>query len=412
MSQFSINLYLIDENGDYILTDQGDKIIISTVSIDVDNESRRLGVDRWRRQATIQSFDVKKLDQDNWYLTVNKHHLVGQYPTQSMSISVLYGMYTSMNGNENGFSVWLEDQINKGSSTIDPDTNILTLVNNGPEAPSDSRLTVTLSNYALGNNVATFIQLEQSTDNASWNIVGTTVTVTGDAVVNFNQIRYDSINENSYYRAVLIGVDNQLNQSTLGISNNLVKDDSLDTMGLSVTISSSSTETLPVVPSGYAFANSEVTGLAPGKSASLAYDWARELPTLTRISAETQTDTTTTLAMTVDLSSDSESIEALDVGDTAYALTQVSGLESGSLSYEWNRQIPTLAGIFVETQTETTTLAMTVDLSSDSESIEKLNVGDTAYAVTEVSGLGSGSLSYDWSRRIPRLTSITSEINL
>lgn len=344
MSQFSINIYLIDENGDYILTDQGDKIIISTVSIDVDNESRRLGVDRWRRQATIQSFDVKKLDQDNWYLTVNKHHLVGQYPTQSMSISVLYGMYTSMNGNENGFAVWLEDQINKGSSTIDPDKNNLTLSDLGDG--NDPRLAGIVTNFDSTGYTRIDMMLEYSTDNSVWSVTASPQQVTGDGTTNWTASDFATVPENAYYRVVLRGLKPDSSDEIVRISNTLVKNDSLDTMGLSVTISSSSTETLPVVPSGYAFANSEVTGLAPGTSASLGYDWAREIPTLTGITAETEGPTT--LAMTVDLSSDSESIEGLDVGDTAYAVTEVSGLGSGSLSYEWAREIPSLTSIDAE----------------------------------------------------------------
>ena len=405
MSQFSINLYLIDENGDYVLTDQGDKIIISTVSIDVDNESRRLGVDRWRRQATIQSFDVKKLDPDNWYLTVNKHYLVGQYPTQSMSISVLYGMYTSMNGNEDGFAVWLEDQINKGSSTIDPDKNNLTLSDLGDG--NDPRLAGIVTNFDSTGYTRIDMMLEYSTDNSVWSVTASPQQVTGDGTTNWTASDFATVPENAYYRVVLRGLKPDSSDEIVRISNTLVKNDSLDTMGLSVTISSSSTETLPVVPSGYAFANSEVTGLAPGTSVSLGYDWAREIPTLIGITAETEGPTT--LAMTVDLSSDSESIEDLNVGDAAYAVTEVSGLGSGSLSYDWAREIPTLTGITVETEGPTA-LAMTVDLSSDPDTIEALDVGDAAYAVTEVSGLGSGSLSYEWVREIPSLSSISSEI--
>ena len=122
-SSFIINYYLIDENNEYILDENGDKIIISTQSVDIDHDYQAIGgqASSRRRYRTVQSFDVKSTeDQTDWHLIINQQTFVGRYPTQAAAISVLYGIMYQHSGNENSFAFVLEDMINRGGSTIDP----------------------------------------------------------------------------------------------------------------------------------------------------------------------------------------------------------------------------------------------------------------------------------------------------
>lgn len=122
-SSFIINYYLIDENNEYILDENGDKIIISTQSVEIDENYQAVGgqASTRRRFRTVQSFDVKSSeDQTDWHLIINQQTFVGRYPSQSAAISVLYGIMYQHSGHEDSFAFALEDMVNRGGSTIDP----------------------------------------------------------------------------------------------------------------------------------------------------------------------------------------------------------------------------------------------------------------------------------------------------
>ena len=76
MSTFTINSYLVDENGEYVVDENGDRIILSTQSIQVDY-STAAGSNN-RRSKPVLSFQVKKNEDDTWYVIVNRNHFVGR----------------------------------------------------------------------------------------------------------------------------------------------------------------------------------------------------------------------------------------------------------------------------------------------------------------------------------------------
>ena len=85
--------YLVDEFGDFVLDELGNKIIIEVNRIGTTEATRRVA--RKPRAGYVRSFDVKRnSDDDTWHLTVNKTEYVGRYQTRDEAVSVLgqYGL--------------------------------------------------------------------------------------------------------------------------------------------------------------------------------------------------------------------------------------------------------------------------------------------------------------------------------
>tara|TARA_B100001059_G_scaffold60323_1_gene56052 strand:+ start:5142 stop:6023 length:882 start_codon:yes stop_codon:yes gene_type:complete len=141
MSTFTINTYLVDANGEYVLQDSSDptsRIILSTQSIEVDFSLARLG--QAAKTRPVLAFDVKKDTSDNWYLITNKQTLVGRFPEQSYALGALYGCFMYHSGNPDAFAFWIEDCLSKGGSSIDASFNSIVNSREG------SNLVSTISN--------------------------------------------------------------------------------------------------------------------------------------------------------------------------------------------------------------------------------------------------------------------------
>jgi len=124
MSTFTINTYLVDANGEYVLQDISDptsRIILSTQSVDVNYALARLG--QASRTRPVKSFDVKKDTSDNWYLINNKQTLVGRFQDQSYALGALYGCFIYHDGDPDYFVTWIEDCLSKGGSSLDSSFN-------------------------------------------------------------------------------------------------------------------------------------------------------------------------------------------------------------------------------------------------------------------------------------------------
>jgi hypothetical protein len=280
--QFTVNYYLIDEDGNYVLTDPSDptsRIIISTNSISVSSRSRGIGgTQRKLTRMGVHSFNIKKDYNDEWYLFINKHQFIGRYPTQSDAVGVLYGLYTSNDGYDDSFATWIEDSLNTGGSVIDPDTNVLELSDLG--LGQDPRLSVLVANFNIGSLLFPAVTLEESGDGTTWTSTGASVSVTGDGTYTFSQSQFNLVDENAYYRVVLQGADGQGTITILGVSNTLIKNDAADLISLSnPRIQSLDGGAVDVGD----FANGlvDVSGVAPGVDITTTYDWTRQIPELT-----------------------------------------------------------------------------------------------------------------------------------
>jgi len=280
MSQLTVNLYLIDENGAYVMSEAGEKIIVSTQSYDVDNSTRPLVSQRWGRRQAIHSFDVKKKTDTDWYVIINKHFFAGRYQSQSQSLGVVFGLYTSMNGHDDGFSTWIEDQVNEGISSIDPAINNISLTDLG--IGQDPRLAIELSDFDAGGGFFPQLQIELSTDgvNFAYSPTPSGVAVTGDGTYNITEASYNLIPENQFFRYRLATADPSGQFDVLSTSNVLYKNDVPDSMTLRVSLSSSPNAEAGIQVGDFAYANTDVQGLAPDASVDLNYNWSREIASL------------------------------------------------------------------------------------------------------------------------------------
>lgn len=112
--------YKTNKAGEFILDENGDKIIIGVNRIGDVEKSRRI-VQRKPRLGALMSFDVYYRDTDNkWHLTVNKKEYVGRYNTQAEALSVLFSMATSCSGRDFFIDAAFDEQLSRGVSYIQP----------------------------------------------------------------------------------------------------------------------------------------------------------------------------------------------------------------------------------------------------------------------------------------------------
>ena len=137
-SPFVLYDYLTDENGEYVLDESGDKIIISSTSIvDESGPWRRIGGVVRRDIKYVRSFQVQKRYRDGsnvWLLKVNLHQLVGIYPTQQAALQVLMGLITRLGASDtHTLSSTISHMLSKGdTSYIDSDANVPSMVLEDP----------------------------------------------------------------------------------------------------------------------------------------------------------------------------------------------------------------------------------------------------------------------------------------
>lgn len=299
---FTYNEYLVDENGDYVLTDPLDpqsRIIIATRSLSVNGDYRPIGggLRRKLNNRPVLSFRVKHSDStDQWTLSVNRDTFIGIYPTQDAAIGVLYGLMTFHDGYDDTFAAFLEDSVNTRGSEIDPAYNSITF------ATSATETTVSVSSYdaaqALTDSGAPndgggyWLGYQLSSDGVTWDAVSVASVIgailNGDADqtrISAGPTIWDGIAENQYYRGVLMVADAGATFHVAAFSATGWKDevDETDLSALTMEISGSPTVGDSVLRGGFAYSVVDESGavLDPEETISYTYNWYREIPTMT-----------------------------------------------------------------------------------------------------------------------------------
>ena len=227
-SAFTINSYLVDENGDYILTEAGDRIIIGSTSIVQDGPYRRLGGVVRRDIKYIRSFQVSKRETD-WLLKVNQHQLVGRYPTQMAALQVLVGLFTRIgSGDDHYITQAMSAMLSKGdTSFIDSAVNDLVLSRDGiayNAALSDynpAEITPAVGTHYLAlqysDTDGNFTDSGPFTDLASFKDIDSDATIV-DGVRNYNfGGGYSNQPEDTTARILIIDMDSSFNWTVTNV---------------------------------------------------------------------------------------------------------------------------------------------------------------------------------------------------
>lgn len=112
--------FLVDGNGNFVVDENGDKIIIAVNSIQPNNPTRRALAGRKPRLGAVMSFDIRRNDQDlTWHLTINKQEYVGRFPNRDDAIAALFSMATACNARDEVFDIVIDQQLARGVSFID-----------------------------------------------------------------------------------------------------------------------------------------------------------------------------------------------------------------------------------------------------------------------------------------------------
>lgn len=100
MRSLTVNTYLVDEDGNYILTETGDRIILGTgLELEYDETFSGLA-GSVAKVPHLFSFDVLWSEtQSEWRLFVNKQRLIGRYRTRPQALGVLVGMFRRLGNN-------------------------------------------------------------------------------------------------------------------------------------------------------------------------------------------------------------------------------------------------------------------------------------------------------------------------
>jgi len=116
--------YLIDDEGDFVTDQNGNKIIIDVDQVaNVTEPVRRVA--RKPKCGYVKSFTVRYKASDaadkadSWHLTVNYTEYVGRYTSRDAAVSVLWGMATACDGRDGAISRNFDAQLVRGVSSID-----------------------------------------------------------------------------------------------------------------------------------------------------------------------------------------------------------------------------------------------------------------------------------------------------
>lgn len=274
-------------------------ITIGSITTEIDPAYRALGGALRGMAKNVFTFQVKKLDEGQWYLITNHQNFIGRYPSQAACISVLAGIMTYNDGLDAGFQAWLNDSLTKGSE-IDPDVNIIKTAEADPEITG----TIESFNYAAAVGTAdvsggVYMAYETSTDGGqTWTglgistIIGAPLTNGDDGttiVRTTSDSAWTNLAEDTYIRVCIAGADAGLNFTRLVAGSSVLKneEDNTDLSELLLEISGSETAGDPVELGGYSYAiiDDSAAVLDPGESISYTYMWYREIPTLTSLNA-------------------------------------------------------------------------------------------------------------------------------
>jgi hypothetical protein len=185
MSTYSLNTYLVDENNDFVLTESGDKIVIDTISIDVDYGAAIAGMQS--RSRPVLTFEVKKDEaSDSWHVTTNRQTFIGRYPSRDVALGALFGVYVRWGGHPDGFVSFLEEALSSRGAVIDDDVEFEYLYGNAS----------ILSDFYEGKAHVNFIGDSISNDsNTDFR------TTTQGAIQYFKPVKWDAINAMESYVA-------------------------------------------------------------------------------------------------------------------------------------------------------------------------------------------------------------------
>ena len=388
-----------------------------TTTVTIDPAYRALGGAMRNMAKNVFTFQVKKLDEGQWYLITNRQNFIGRYPSQAACISVLYGIMTFNDGNDSGFSVWLNESLDSGSSEIDPDINLLTIAVTGADPDQALGGTVTDIDYSVAPTAGEFwFAYQNSLDSGStWGVDGVanslilgdrvTAATGGSQIDTPSTTTYDAFAEDSLMRGVLV-------------ERILTGDDGTATTSLhsSGAIWSASAAGLPAT-------TWELT--------TLSGDVVAGVLTLTFVDQAAR-DAFLANAEFIDLIDDLNPVLVSDFSiSTATnitatggnAATVVSAVDALGAAAVWNLSIasyadPIIVGtsqntIWKDDVDSTDLSGLTMVISGDATAGEPVVRGGYAYSVVDESGavLDPGesiSYTYAWYREIPTLTSLDS----
>ncbi len=409
MSTFTFNIYLVEDidgdgNPDYVLQDEG-RIILETKSISVDSSYRYIGGQIGRRATPALTFDIRKGPNDEWYLFYNRGTFAGKYPTQAAAVGILYGIYTSFDGLDDGFAQWIADSLEKGSY-IEPDENVLTLSEDGSNVTTvlgdiDFESLVNGQTFPLGVYLG---YQTQDPGSSTWStplISDATVTITAADNGNTesattNSGAWTALSEGSSIRPCVIGFDAPSVVLLSGASRTKPYEPALTDVSLApsgVTLNGGSVQFT-------ASALADVSQPSRPLPSDLVYTYtitatSGDITTVTSANPSTGRFYTLTYdyANNIDRTDDILRIE-VEASSVSLGVT-VSETTSATLEYPTSPVIPVID--------------FAVEVSgTDGLPATDVEINGSAYAViTDSSTGGIPSFTYEWYQSVPTLTGIT-----
>ena len=300
--------YLVDGNGDYVVDQDGNRIIIDQFGVQsadystpTNTKARKAGSISAKRKRVpfIRSFNIgTNENRDKWTVKVNQKTLLGVYPSQATAIDALYGAFMSCNAADFGAWESIQDQLLRGISTIADDLALLSIARNGNEVD----VTVEKFNYAFvtqGQDAAdyasgVFLGYQTSTDGITYtdpgfaNLLGSALTAANDGT-DITETTASSVwtglAENGFVRPIIMGIDASLNGTVFKTGNAIFKDEVDDTsISFTVNVQTSADDSMAPQVGGYAYAKVvDSSTLDPGESISFSYTWYRQIPSMTGI---------------------------------------------------------------------------------------------------------------------------------
>ena len=386
-----------------------------TTTVTIDPAYRALGGAMREMAKNVFTFQVKKLDEGQWYLITNRQNFIGRYPSQAACISVLYGIMTFNDGNDSGFSAWLNESLDSGSSEIDPDINILVIEVAGADPNQTLGATVSQIDYSIAPTAGEYwFAYQNSTDSgATWGVNGVaSALIVGDRVTAAHggsqtdtpsTTTYDAFAENSLMRGVLVE---------------------------RILTGDSGTATTSIhAPGAIWSANAAGLPATTWKITTLAGDVVSGVLTITFVDQAAR-DAFLANAEFIDLIDDLNPVLASDFAiSTATSITAtggnaatvVSAVDALGAAATWNLSVVSydtqnIVGysqntILKDDVDETDLSGLTMVISGDSTAGDPVVRGGYAYSVVDASGavLDPGesiSYTYAWYREIPTLTSL------
>jgi len=312
MSSFTILYsYLVDESGDYVLDEDGNRIIIDQFGIQsadystpTNTKARKAGSISANRKRVpfIRSFDIAtNSDRDRWTLKVNQKTLLGIYPSQATAIDALYGAFMSVDAADFGAWESIQDQLLRGISTIADDLSLLSILRNGNEVDISVEkfnfdyvtqgydASTYVNGVFLGYQISTDLGVTYTPPNFG-NLVGSALTSSNDGT-DITETTVSSVwsglAENGFIRPILMGLDASLNATVLKFGNAIFKDEVDDTaISFTVNVQRAADDTLAPETGGFAYAHVvDSSTLDPGETISFDYNWYRQIPSMTGITA-------------------------------------------------------------------------------------------------------------------------------